>query len=201
MSILVGLTGSIGSGKTLAANYFNTLGAYILYSDLISRQLVAPEEPAWQEIVEEFGEDYINPDKTLNRSKLADIIFKNDQKRIALEGILHHRVISVEKELYSDYKKKDDKAIVIIDSPLLIESQNYKNVDKVIIIQCNTKLQIQRVMSRDGDTTLSVKNRLKSQMLLEEKLNYADYVLYNTGTQDQLKAQIDLLYLELKDLA
>jgi len=201
MSILIGLTGNIGSGKSLAASYFKELGTYIIDADLISRQLVVPHQPAWEEIVDKFGNEYLNPDKTLNRSKLAVDVFQSDKKRHALEVILHHRVIAEEKNIYSDHQKIDPEAVVIIDSALLIESQNYKNVAKVIIVQSTQELQIQRVMSRDGESRASVKNRLKSQMSLEEKLNYADYVLDNTSGRELLKSQVHRLYTELKSLA
>ena len=201
MSILIGLTGNIGSGKSLAASYFKDLGTYIIDADLISRQLVVPHQPAWDEIVDKFGNEYMNPDKTLNRSKLAVEAFQSDKKRHALEVILHHRVIAEEKKIYSDHQKIDPEAVVIINSALLIESQNYKNVAKVIIVQSTQELQIQRVMNRDGESRASVKNRLKSQMSLEQKLNYADYVLDNTSGRDILKSQVHRLYNEFKTLA
>ena len=201
MSILIGLTGNIGSGKSLAASYFKELGTYIIDADLISRQLVVPHQPVWEEIVEKFGNEYLNPDKTLNRSKLAVEVFQNDKKRHVLEVILHHRVIAEEKKIYLDHQKIDPEAIVIIDSALLIESQNYKNVAKVIIVQSTQELQIQRVMNRDGESRALVENRLKSQMSLEEKLNYADYVIDNTSGRDLLKSQVHRLYTEFKSLA
>ena len=201
MSILIGLTGNIGSGKSLAASYFKELGTYIIDADLISRQLVVPHQPAWEEIVDKFGNEYLNPDKTLNRSKLAVEVFQSDKKRHSLEVILHHRVIAEEKNIYLDHQKIDPEAVVIIDSALLIESQNYKNVAKVIIVQSTQELQIQRVMNRDGESRALVENRLKSQMSLEEKLNYADYVLDNTSGRDLLKSQVHRLYTEFKSLA
>ena len=201
MSILIGLTGNIGSGKSLAASYFKELGAYIIDADLISRQLVVPHQPAWEEIVDKFGNEYLNPDKTLNRSKLAVEVFQSTKKRRALEVILHHRVIAEEKNIYLDHQKIDPAAVVIIDSALLIESQNYKNVAKVIIVQSTQELQIQRVMNRDGESRALVENRLKSQMSLEEKLNYADYVLDNTSSRDLLKSQAHRLHTEFKSLA
>ena len=201
MSILIGLTGNIGSGKSLAASYFKELGTYIIDADLISRQLVVPHQPAWEEIVDKFGNEYLNPDKTLNRSKLAVEVFQSDKKRHALEVILHHRVIAEEKKIYLDHQKIDPKAVVIIDSSLLIESQNYKNVAKVIIVQSTQELQIQRVMNRDGESRALVENRLKAQMSLEEKLNYADYVIDNTSDRDLLKSQVYSLYTEFKSLA
>jgi len=201
MSILIGLTGNIGSGKSLAASYFKELGAYIIDADLISRQLVAPNQPAWKEIVDKFGDEYLNPDKTLNRSKLAVEVFQNHKKRHVLEVILHHRVIAEEKKIYSDHQKINPEAVVIIDSALLIESQNYKNVAKVIIVQSTQELQIQRVINRDGESRASIKNRLETQMSLEEKLNYADYVIDNTRGRDLLKSQVHRLYSEFKGLA
>ena len=201
MSILIGLTGNIGSGKSLAASYFKELGAYIIDADLISRQLVAPHQPAWKEIVDKFGDEYLNPDKTLNRSKLAVEVFQNHKKRHVLEVILHHRVIAEEKKIYSDHQKINPEAVVIIDSALLIESQNYKNVAKVIIVQSTQELQIQRVINRDGESRTSVKSRLETQMSLEEKLKYADYVIDNTRGRDLLKSQVHRLYSEFKGLA
>ena len=201
MSILIGLTGNIGSGKSLAASYFKELGAYIIDADLISRQLVAPHQPAWKEIVDKFGDEYLNPDKTLNRSKLAVEVFQNHKKRHVLEVILHHRVIAEEKKIYSDHQKINPEAVVIIDSALLIESQNYKNVAKVIIVQSTQELQIQRVVKRDGQSRTSVKSRLETQMSLEEKLKYADYVIDNTRGRDLLKSQVNRLYSEFKSLA
>ena len=201
MSILIGLTGNIGSGKSLAASYFKELGAYIIDADLISRQFVAPHQPAWKEIVDKFGDEYLNPDKTLNRSKLAVEVFQNHKKRHVLEVILHHRVIAEEKKIYSDHQKINPESVVIIDSALLIESQNYKNVAKVIIVQSTQELQIQRVINRDGESRRSVKSRLETQMSLEEKLNYADYVIDNTRGRDLLKSQVHRLYSEFKGLA
>ena len=201
MSILVGLTGNIGAGKTITASYFNELGACIIDADQISRRLVSPYQPAWKEIVEEFGSNYLNYDKTLNRSKLAFDVFRDDTKKNALENILHPRVIAEERQIYLDHHKNNPKAIVLIDSPLLIESKNFKNVDKVIIIQCIQELQIQRVMKRDGESNSSVKDRLNSQMSLEEKLKFADYILYNTSGLDHLKSQVKSLYAEIKNLA
>jgi dephospho-CoA kinase len=200
MSILVGLTGNIGAGKSLAASFFNELGAFIIDADLISRELVVPYNPAWKEIVDHFGEIYLNFDKTLNRSKLAVEVFKNDKKRKILEGILHYRVIAEEKKIYSDYQKIDPEAVVVIDSPLLIETQNYKIVDKVVIIKSTPKQQIQRVMNHSIESRQMAQNRLKAQMSLEKKLGYADYVLRNTGSRDVLKSQVHLLYSKLKSL-
>ena len=200
MSILVGLTGGMGSGKSLAASYFKEQGAYIIDADIISRQLVKPGESAWKEIVDEFGEEYFNNDQSLNRAKIASEVFQNEKKRVILEGILHHRVIAEEKKIYDSYCIADSNAVVIIDAALLIESKNYENVDRIIVIQSTEDLQIRRVMESSKNSHSEVKKRLKSQMPLEEKLKYADYILYNEKNRDQLKSQVCDLYVELKNL-
>ena len=201
MSVLVGLTGCMGAGKSLAASFFLEQGAYIIDADAICRQLVRPGKPAWKEIFDTFGSEYFNPDDSLNRKKLAALIFENNNKRIALEAILHHRVIAEEKVRYHSYQKKYPNAVVIIDAALLIESGNYEATDKVIVIQSNEEVQIQRVMKRSSESRESVIKRLEQQMPLEEKLKYADYVLYNESDQEYLKTQVFDLYLELLKLS
>ena len=201
MSVLVGLTGCMGAGKSLAASFFLEQGAYIIDSDEICRQLVKPGKPAWKEIFNIFGSEYFNPDNSLKRKKLAALIFENNNKRIALEAILHHRVIVEEKVRYHSYQKKYPNAVVIIDAALLIESGNHKTIDKIIVIHSNEELQIQRVIKRSDESRESVKKRLEQQMSLEEKLKYADHILYNESDQKYLKKQVLFLYLELLKLA
>ena len=201
MSTLVGLTGGIGSGKSLAASYFKEVGAYIIHADHISRQLVQPGQAAWKEISEEFGIEYFNRDQSLNRGKIATEVFQNDEKRSILENIIHPRVLAEEQKLYNSYQLSNPKAIVIIDSALLIESKNYKNVDKVILIKCSVDLQIRRAVEGNGKPQEDVKNRLKTQMSLKEKVKYTDYILNNEGTREDLKSQVCSLYTKLKSLA
>ena len=201
MSVLVGLTGCIGAGKSLAASFFLEQGAYIIDADEICRQLVKPGMPAWKEIFDTFGSAYFNSDDSLKRKKLADLIFENNNKRIALEEILHPRVIVEEKVRYHSYQKINPNAVVIIDAALLIESGNHKTTDRVIVIRSNEELQIQRVINRSAESRESIKKRLEQQMPLEEKLKYADYVLYNESDQKYLKKQVLFLYLELLKLS
>ena len=201
MSVLVGLTGCMGAGKSLAASFFLEQGAYIIDADEICRQLVKPGKPAWKEIFDTFGSAYFNPDDSLKRKKLADLIFENNNKRIALEEILHPRVIVEEKVRYHSYQKINTNAVVIIDAALLIESGNHKTTDRVIVIRSNEELQIQRVIKRSAESRQSIKKRLEQQMPLEEKLKYADYILYNESDQKYLKKQVLFLYLELLKLS
>jgi len=197
---LIGLTGGIGSGKSLAASYFKELGANIIDADCISRQVVEPDQAAWKEIAEEFGVEYFNQDQSLNRRKIAAEVFQNDEKRGILENIIHPRVLAEEQNLYNSYQQSNPEAVVVIDAALLIESNNYKNMDKVILIKCSVDLQIRRIMERNGMSQEVIMNRLKTQMPLNKKLKYSDYILNNEGTREQLKLQVCSLYKELQRL-
>ncbi len=199
MSLLVGLTGGMGSGKSLAASYFKALGAQMIDADRISRELVAPGKPAWKEIIEEFGSNVLNPDQTLNRKQIAAIVFNDESKRKKLEDIIHPRVIVEERRLYEKYRQKNSRVLAVIDAALLIESGNYKNVDKVVVVQCGKEEQIRRVMERDGTARSEVEKRLNSQMPLEEKVGFGDYILRNDDTRESLKSQVGELYRNLRD--
>ena len=201
MSLLVGLTGGMGSGKSLAASYFGEFGAQVIDADRISQELVAPEKPAWKEIIEEFGSSILNPDQTLNRKQVAAIVFNDESKRKKLEDILHPRVIVEERRLYERYRQENSRVLAVIDAALLLESGNYKNVDTVIVVQCGREEQIRRVMERDGTVRSEVENRLSSQMSLEEKVGFGDYILRNDGTRESLKSQVGELYRNLRDRA
>ena len=201
MSLLVGLTGGMGSGKSLAASYFRELGAQMIDADRISRELVAPEKPAWKEIIEEFGSSVLNSDQTLNRKQVGAIVFNDESKRKKLEDIIHPRVIVEERRLYERYRQENSRVLAVIDAALLIESGNYKNVDTVIVVQCGREEQIRRVMERDGTVRSEVENRLNSQMPLEEKVGFGDYILRNDGTRESLKSQVGELYRNLRDRA
>ncbi|KMP10933.1 hypothetical protein UR09_03855 [Candidatus Nitromaritima sp. SCGC AAA799-A02] len=187
----------MGSGKSLAAEYFKELGARVIDADRICRLLVEPGQPAWEEIVETFGEEALNPDRTLNRERVADIVFKNDAERNKLESILHPRVIAEEQRMYQEFCRDDPEVLAVIDAALLIESGNHKNVDRVVVVQSRPESQIRRVMERTSVSREEVEKRLKTQLPLEEKLKLADYILENDGSREALKSQVADLYHEL----
>ena len=194
MSLLVGLTGGIGSGKSLAANYFKKQGAYIIDADQLSRDLVRLGKPALKEIADVFGEFILRSDGNLNREELARIIFQDIAKKSALEKILHPKIFAKEQEKYLSIKINDPSAIVIIDAALLIESGNFKNVDKVIVIQATEEQQLQRILSRCALTHDQAVARIKNQMSLPDKNKYADYILDNQSQPKDLMQKVAVLY-------
>ena len=200
MSLLVGLTGGMGSGKSLAAKFFAEQGAHIIDADQLARDLVRPGQPALKEIVDVFGELILEPSGNLDREALAKIIFEDTEKKSALEAILHPKVIANEQEKYLNICANDPTAIVIVDAALLIESGNYKNVDKVIVVQSREEQQVQRILSRGSQSYDQAIARIKNQMSFEEKSRYADFILDNQSQPEDLRHKVHELYVKLLNI-
>ena len=201
MSLLVGLTGGIGSGKSLAASFFKELGAHIIDADQLSRDLVHPGQTALKEIVNYFGKNILDPTGNLDRRKLAKIVFQDPGKKSILEGILHPKIFKKEQEVFIEICTKDPLAIVIIDAALLIESGNYKHVNKVIVVRSSEESQIQRILSRNAVSFDEAVARIKNQMSLEEKYKYADFILDNNMQQEDLLQKVKELYPKLLSIS
>ena len=201
MSLLVGITGGMGSGKTLAAAIFHEFGAYILDADIICRKLVEPGQPALKEISKSFGKNIINKFGNLDRTKLAQVIFSDSKKKKELENILHPRVFEFEKLEYENICQKDPKALVIIDAALLIESGNYIRMDKVIVINTDRNTRIERVIARSSWERDEVVARIDNQMTIKEKMKYADFVLDNFSDKISLRKKVKDLYEKLSFMA
>ena len=201
MSLLVGLTGGIGSGKSLAASFFKELGAHIIDADQLSRDLVHPGQTALKEIVNYFGKNILDSTGNLNRRKLAKIVFQDSKKKSVLEEILHPKIFKKEQEVFLKTCTKDPFAIVIIDAALLIESGNYKHVNKVIVVRSSEESQIQRILSRNAVSFDEAVARIKNQMSLEEKIKYADFILDNNMQQVDLKHKVQELFPQLLNIS
>lgn len=194
---MVGLTGSMGSGKSCVAGMLRELGAHIIDADRICFDLVQPEKPAWQEIVEFFGKEILQEDGTIDRSKLAKIVFDSLDKKQALEKILHPKVFIEEQRLYEEILAKESNALVVVEAPLLIESGNYRNMDKVVLVSCDEETQIQRLLKRNIWSRDDIIKRLRCQMSFEEKSKVANYLLPNDASIEDLKKHVKTLYSEL----
>ena len=201
MSLLVGLTGGMGSGKTLSASFFKDLGAFILDADLICRKLVEPGQAAWKEIEAVFGKEIFTGSGNLDRRKLADIIFGNPEKKQTLEDILHPKVFEFERVEYDAIRKEHPNALVIVDAALLIESGNYKKMDKVVVVNSDEKNRINRILARSKLSRDEIADRIKNQMPSDEKIRYADFVLENSLDKDNLLSKVKDIHTKLALLA
>ena len=201
MSLLVGLTGGMGSGKTLSASFFKDLGAFILDADLICRKLVEPGQAAWKEIEAVFGKEIFTGSGNLDRRKLADIIFGDSEKKQTLEDILHPKVFEFERLEYDAIRKEHPNALVIVDAALLIESGNYKKMDKVIVVKSDEKNRISRILARSELSRDEIVDRIKNQMPSDEKVRYADFVLENSLDKGTLLSKVKEIHTKLALLA
>ena len=150
--LIVGLTGGIASGKSTIADMFKKEGAYIIDIDLISRELVEPGKPAWHEVINVFSEKILNDDQTINRKKLGDIVFSDGKKRRELEDIIHPKINRETLNKTKRIGEKNNRAVVIIDVPLLIEADIQHRVDKVVLVYTSPQAQVERLMKRDNLT-------------------------------------------------
>ena len=198
--LLVGLTGGIASGKNTVATLLKELGAKIIDADLLSRELVEKGRSAWQEIVDTFGPAVIKADGSLDRKALGEIIFAADEKRELLNSILHPKIVEEERRRIGLIEKDAPGSIIVVNAALLIESGNYKSMDTVIVVSADEDLILKRLALRDGLSTDESFLRIKAQASISEKIKYADFVVENNATMEELKEKVAKLYGELKTM-
>ena len=198
--VIIGLTGGIGSGKSSVAEMFKDEGAHVIDFDYLARVVVEPDTDAWRDIVDHFGSEILCSDRTINRSKLAEIVFSDEKSRKVLEGFIHPRIFEKRDTLLKDIKKQDPKAIVIIDVPLLFELSLKGEFDKVVLVYVSRAVQIKRAVKRGLFTEEEVEKRLKVQMPIEEKKLGSDYIIHNEGGLKTTRDQVKKVIHELKNL-
>ena len=186
----IGLTGGIGSGKTAATNYFMGIGITVVDADVISRHCVAPGEPALKAICHHFGNAILLQDGHLNRSALREKVFQDEGERLWLEALLHplinDRILSQINEATSDY--------VILVSPLLLETEQKNNVDRILLIDVSESTQIKRTMRRDDNSKAQVERIMAAQMSRDERRLLADDVINNDAGLAILHKQLQELH-------
>tara|TARA_B110000196_G_scaffold118568_1_gene102988 strand:+ start:108 stop:692 length:585 start_codon:yes stop_codon:yes gene_type:complete len=194
--MIVGLSGGIGSGKTAVSDRFKALGIHVVDADIAARTIVEPHKPAWQDIKEFFGPEVLLENQTLNRAWLRQQVFADNDKRKNLEAITHPRI---REEIIRDLKESTS-AYTLLVSPLLIESGQYKLVEKVIIIDVPEEVQIARTCSRDNNDVEQVKRIIAAQLSRKERLSHADWVVDNNLPLETLDSRIEALHQELMQL-
>jgi dephospho-CoA kinase len=193
MVITIGLTGGIASGKSTVSNMLKDLGFPVIDADVIAREVVEKGEPAYLDIVQEFGEDILEQDGAINRVKLGEIIFNHEEKRKALNAIVHPAVRKRMTEQKEHFIESGSRA-VILDIPLLFESKLTYLVDKTLLVFVNKDIQLQRLMERNHFSEQEALSRIQSQMPITEKVPLADEIINNNGSVDDTKQQlIDVL--------
>jgi len=188
--LVVALTGGIGSGKTTVSQLFEALGAPIVDTDIIARQLVAPGESTLNEIARQFGETILNPDGTLNRAQLRQTIFQNPDKKRLLESILHPLIRA--EMMHQIAALTSPYCIVVI--PLLVESGQMEFADRILVVDTTEAAQLARVSQRDNQTENEIAAIVASQASRDARLAVANDVIHNNSTLDELKQQVATLH-------
>ena len=186
--LLVGLTGGIGSGKSTVSQLLAERGAVIIDADAIVRQLQQPGTPVFDAMVERFGPDIVAADGTLDRAAVASIVFTDEQARKDLEAIVHPAVGAEMIRLLGEHAGSD--RIVVYDVPLLVESGK-KGYAAVLVVDVDPEVAVDRIVRFRGMREADARNRIANQVPREHRLAVADRVLDNSGTVDELAAQVD----------
>ncbi|WP_129596828.1 dephospho-CoA kinase [Anaerophilus nitritogenes] len=187
---VIGLTGGIATGKSTASSIIKNLGIPVIDADLVARAIVKPKQEAFFEIVEYFGEEIVQQDGTLDRKKLGNIVFSNEDKLKKLNEITHKRIIDEITNKINMYRKLSTDPVIIIDAALLIEMNIGYLVNEIWLVIADEKIQIHRIMDRDGFSFEDAKKRIDAQMSTEEKKKYAHVVLDNSGSIEDLTNKI-----------
>lgn len=189
MSLVIGLTGGIASGKSTVSAMFTDMGITVVDADIEARLAVEPGEKAYNDIVSHFGTEILHDDNTINRPKLGEIIFNNEEKRLLLNSIVHPAV----RERMAQKRAKAEAAnemAVVLDIPLLFESKLTGLVEKIIVVYVDEQTQLERLMKRNGFSEEEASSRIRSQMPLKDKISLADAVIDNSGSIEQSKQQL-----------
>lgn len=194
----VGLTGSIAVGKTFVCGVFRELGCHVLDADITAREVVEPGTPGLRRIIDTFGPDVLQPDGELDRQRLGALVFSDRSKREALNSILHPLIIERQNNWIEGIRKKDPDGIVIVDAALMIESGGYKRFDQLIVVWCKPRVQLERLMQRDGISKEDAAKRIASQMPQDEKKRYADHLIDTSEGFGTTRLQVTEVFKKLK---
>jgi len=187
----VGMTGGIGSGKSVVAAMFARLGAPVIDADKISRELTGKPGPVLQEIVDLFGQDILDPGTgLLDREQLRVRVFSDNTARLNLEAILHPKIYATMENMYLAL----DAPYCIFCIPLLLETDACSKFDRILVIDCPLSLQIERTSDRDSISRSTVENIIKTQVSRETRLKAADDVIVNDSNLDHLEASVIALH-------
>jgi dephospho-CoA kinase len=192
----VGLTGSIAVGKSQVVRMFAELGCHVIDADRIARDVVAPETEGLKSVVATFG-DVLNPDGTLDRPKLGQMVFADEAKRQKLNSLLHPLIIAAQDDQIRELESRDPEGIVIIDAALMIESGGYERLDKLVVVYCDPEIELERLMKRDGLSRTAAQARINTQMPQEEKKKYADHLIDTSGSLDATRGQVVTVFEQL----
>ena len=186
----VGLTGGIATGKTTVARMFVNLGCHLLDADAVVHTLFTPGEAVHRAVVDAFGDRVLASDSSINRAVLGEIVFNDPVARERLNSLVHPAVIARQKLWLDELETRDPAAIGIVEAALMVEVGTYKNYDKLIVVVCSPDEQRRRLRERAGLSEEQIEARIRSQMPMDEKAKYANFVIDNSGSLEATRDQV-----------
>ena len=201
--IIVGITGGIACGKTTVSDLLAEKGAIPINADEIGHQLLKADSPVIGELMDAFGQDILDESGDVSRKKLGAIVFNDKAAREQLNSILHPLIIERSRGHARQLVTEDPTCIVLLDAPLLIEAGAYDTVDLIVVVTASSETQLRRTLERSVAqgrplTETEVQARIDAQMPVTEKVKYADVVIENEGTLEELHRQVDALWEKLQ---
>jgi dephospho-CoA kinase len=196
----VALTGGLASGKSFVGLALEDLGCKLIVADDLGHEVLMPDGAAYDSVVQAFGCGILNAEGEIDRKKLAIEVFADKERLRLLNSLVHPQVRKMTEELMEEYFATDPDAIVVVEAAIHIETGGYKRFDKLILAVCTVEQQIERAMKRDHSTRAQALARLASQMPLEEKRKYADYIIDTSHTKEETLRQTEEVYQALRRL-
>lgn len=197
----VGLTGGIASGKSTVAAMFVALGAHLVDTDRLARQVVEPGSPALTEIVAAFGSGVLGPDGGLDRRRVRELVFGDEAARKRLNAIAHPRIAALAAAELARWAKADPGGVALVDVPLLFESGWQARYPTVVLVYVPPAVQLERLMARDQVDRTAAEMALRAQMDIEQKRELAQFVVDNSGSLADTHSQVRAVWAELIALA
>jgi dephospho-CoA kinase len=196
----IGLTGGLASGKSFVGRALADLGCLLIKADELGHRVLEPGGEAYDSVVREFGPGIVRADGTIDRPKLAALVFHDSERLAALNALVHPPVWAREGRLLDEFAAAHPHGIAVVEAAILVETGSYRNYAKLIVAVCSEEQQIERAISRDGMTREQVLDRLSRQMPLAEKIKYADYVIDTSGAKENTLAQTGAVHQALSEL-
>ena len=193
---LLGLTGGIGCGKSTVAAMLAQFGVPVVDADRVSREVVEPGTEGLAEIVRVFGRSVLSPEGTLDRKKLAAVVFEDESKRFELNGILHPRIAARSAERLRELAQTG-APLAVYEAALLVENEAWRGMDGLVVVTARPEAQRARVMARDGISAAEADARVRAQWPVARKVAVATYVVDNSGGLERLRERVAALYAEL----
>ena len=191
----VGLTGGIGAGKSTVADLFSQKGAVVIRSDELARQVIEPQTPGFQQVIDRFGKDFVNSEGYIDRAKLAQIVFQDDAALKDLENIIHPLVRSKTNQIIDQHTSE---TIIVNEIPLLLEKKMESLFDFLVIVISSEKNRLERLAQR-GLAAEQATARMAKQVSDDERKAAADFLIVNDGNLDQLEADVEKIWQTLQE--